>query len=541
MPNSDIKSYRTGASTSGNLDTRPCGPDSGPRLTTKPPAVPSPLYRQNTATQESTPVPRDVAGFHEPNAVPGLTTQPSNFVTPTHQNGTSEAGGMQVPASVHRKDARSRESHTVPSQTMTPRTVASSLRRNGTSDGTTNIGAQMTGSPSPNIPGPHEPDPVLRQTAQSSMVLTSAVPYNALVREPDAATPECQNYNTTQIDPACTTSEELSLKETESSCGSHSPTKQTTDLQPTVESSDQEPPDTPNDELREVELDELTTGDIIIAIMGPTGAGKSSFVAKATGINEGVGHSLTSHTSEIKATRCMIGGSDVVLVDTPGFDDTKKSDLQILQMISDWLSKSYKKGTLLSGILYFHRISDNRMAGTPLKNLRVFQKLCGTKAMSQVVLVTTMWDEVDEAVGNERLEELKDNYWKLMIAQGSTTYDYRNTLESSKQLLSQLVERKRREVRLQKEIADKHLELRETDAGRELYSRLDQIAEKRAEILARITAQKNLAGDQKTADDLRKQYDSLKAELDETLQQMQALKLTSMKRAAAYIRKTFKK
>ncbi|KAI5997320.1 hypothetical protein F5J12DRAFT_343414 [Pisolithus orientalis] len=174
MPNSDIKSYRTGASTSGNLDTRPCGPDSGPRLATKPPAVPSPLYRQNTATQESTPVPRDVAGFHEPNAVPGLTTQPSNFVTPTHQNGTSEAGGMQVPASVHRKDARSRESHTVPSQTMTPRTVASSLRRNGTSDGTTNIGAQMTGSPSPNIPGPHEPDPVLRQTAQSSMVLTSA-------------------------------------------------------------------------------------------------------------------------------------------------------------------------------------------------------------------------------------------------------------------------------------------------------------------------------------------------------------------------------
>ncbi|KAI6142579.1 hypothetical protein BKA82DRAFT_743045 [Pisolithus tinctorius] len=278
------KAYRTGASTSGNLDTRPCGPDSGPRLTTKPPAVPSPLYRQNTVTQESTPVPRDVASFHEPNAVPGLTTQLSNFVTLTHQNGTSEAGGMQVPASVHRKDVRSRESHTVPSQTMTPRTVASSLRRNGTSDGTTNIGAQMTGSPSPNIPRPHEPDPVLRQTAQSPMVvssscrsvisvtgstgaqvLTSAVPDNALIREPDAATPECQNYNTTQIDPACTTSEELSLKETEPSCGSHSPTKHTAELQPAVESSDQELPDTPNDELREVELDELTTGDVIIA------------------------------------------------------------------------------------------------------------------------------------------------------------------------------------------------------------------------------------------------------------------------------------
>ncbi|KAI6013519.1 hypothetical protein EDC04DRAFT_2579352, partial [Pisolithus marmoratus] len=256
-----------------------------------------------------------------------------------------------------------------------------------------------------------------------------------------------------------------------------------------------------------------------------------------------VGHALTSHTSEIKSTRCMIKGSNVVLVDTPGFDDTSKSDLEILESISEWLSKTYKKGTLLSNILYFHRISDNRMAGTPLKNLGIFQKLCGAKAMSQVVLVTTMWDEVDGVVGNERLEELKNNYWKLMIAQGSTTYCYLNTLESSSQLLSQLIEKKQREVRevrLQKEIAGEGLEVRETDAGRELYSRLDQIAEKRREILARMAAKKHLPGDQATADDLRKQYDSLKAELDQTLQQVRALKLTTTKRVASYVRKSLK-
>ncbi|KAI6117109.1 hypothetical protein EV401DRAFT_1617572 [Pisolithus croceorrhizus] len=295
--------------------------------------------------------------------------------------------------------------------------------------------------------------------------------------------------------------------------------------------------------------------------MGPTGAGKSSFVAKATNSgDEGVGHALVSHTSEIKATRCIIGGSNVVLVDTPGFDDTKKSDLQILESISDWLNKSYEKGTLLSGILYFHRISDNRMAGTPLKNLRVFQKLCGNEAMSRVTLVTTMWDEVEESVGMERLEELEGNYWKPMISQGSTTYRYGNTSESSKELLLQVAERKRREVRLrkqraymirlqkqgtdevrlQKQMVKEHMQLRETGAGRELYSRLDQIAEKRAEILARITAQRHQAGDQATADDLKKQYETLKAELDETLQQMQALKLTSAQRVAARIRKTFK-
>ncbi|KAI5990810.1 hypothetical protein EDC04DRAFT_1365422 [Pisolithus marmoratus] len=79
--------------------------------------------------------------------------------------------------------------------------------------------------------------------------------------------------------------------------------------------------------------------EIIIALMGPTGAGKSSFIANAMKReDEGVGHDLNSCTSEIKVTKCEVEGSNVVLVDTPGFDDTKKTDLDILKLISDWLN-----------------------------------------------------------------------------------------------------------------------------------------------------------------------------------------------------------
>ena len=53
-----------------------------------------------------------------------------------------------------------------------------------------------------------------------------------------------------------------------------------------------------------------------------------------------MGHDLASHTSEIKATRCTIGEISIVLVDTPGFDDTRKTDLQILESIADWLSET---------------------------------------------------------------------------------------------------------------------------------------------------------------------------------------------------------
>ncbi|KAI6044872.1 P-loop containing nucleoside triphosphate hydrolase protein [Pisolithus marmoratus] len=211
--------------------------------------------------------------------------------------------------------------------------------------------------------------------------------------------------------------------------------------------------------------------------MGSTGTGKSSFIARVTGNGDGgVGHSLTSHTRDIEATRCTIEGSNVVLVDTPSFDNTNKPDSEILESISAWLTKTYRKGTLLSAILYFHRISDNRMAGTPLRNLRIFQKLCGDKAMSRVVLVTTMWDEVDECVGNERLEELKGNYWKQMIALGSVTYCCRNTSESSRQLLSQLVGWKPFQVRLQSEMVDGGQELRYTRAGRMQFSLLGQFS-----------------------------------------------------------------
>ncbi|KIK14127.1 hypothetical protein PISMIDRAFT_17525 [Pisolithus microcarpus 441] len=578
------KAYGIGAPSSATpRDTRARGPESGLRSTFKPPAAPSPLrhkgssHADNTTVHASSTALRDGANSHESVAVSDQITQPSRPSAPRNN---------------------SLESRTVAGEVIQSPRAPSSLRSGSTLTVTTNE-VQVSGFASTNNAVLHGPDLASRQATKSQMGPTSTSADDARSREPDIVTrqstqpsrassslphgrtpgsdstgvhiqgsetsfgvrsdeldsvpsrgtetpptPERQNYERMCDDPSkevYTTDDEPPSKEIDFSCDSHSLTtpKQASNRQSLNESFNQE---LPKNELREVELDDLTTEDIIIAIMGPTGAGKSSFVAKATNSgDEGVGHALVSHTSEIKATKCTIGRSNVVLVDTPGFDDTHKSDLQILESISDWLNKTYKQGTLLSGILYFHRISDNRMAGTPLKNLRVFQKLCGNKAMSQVILVTTMWDEVDESVGNERLEELEGNYWKVMIAQGSTTYCYRNTLESSQLLLSQLVERKRREVRLQKQIANKNLELRETDAGRELYSRLDQIAGKRADVLARITAQRQQAGDQATADDLRKQYETLKAELDQTRQQIQSLKLTSVKRAAAYIRKSFRR
>lgn len=67
----------------------------------------------------------------------------------------------------------------------------------------------------------------------------------------------------------------------------------------------------------------------------------------------------------------------VHLIDTPGFDDTDKSDSETLAEVAIWLANSYRSQIRLTGILYLHRITDNRLGGCAMKNLKMFKKMCG--------------------------------------------------------------------------------------------------------------------------------------------------------------------
>ncbi|KAF5351036.1 hypothetical protein D9756_008411 [Leucocoprinus leucothites] len=242
-------------------------------------------------------------------------------------------------------------------------------------------------------------------------------------------------------------------------------------------------------------VQQLTPEDIIVAVMGPTGTGKSTFIQRTTNYSWIVGHSLQSHTSVVKALRVSFSdGISLVLVDTPGFDDTNKSDLEILKIIAKWFEQVYRRKLEISGILYLHRITDNRMGGTPRKNLELFKKVCGEDYFPLMVLVTTMWSErsdEDEAVFFERESQLQKDYWGDIIKDPAQVQRFRGTQSSAWNILEEVftlaAARQRHKIlEIQQELVDLSKQVPDTSAGQQLHGMMEELVGKQSDLVRRL-------------------------------------------------------
>lgn len=153
-----------------------------------------------------------------------------------------------------------------------------------------------------------------------------------------------------------------------------------------------------------------------------TGSGKTSFVSWAAN---------TPPPPEIaQLESCALGvtiasfahghGKTVHLIDTPGFNDTHRSDGEILQELAFWLLQCYNLGIRLSGIVYLHSITDPRMQGSTLRALNIFKKLVGPENFHGVILATTMWNKVQQIDYDRAIKRQQDlvndvNFWGDLI------------------------------------------------------------------------------------------------------------------------------
>jgi hypothetical protein len=182
------------------------------------------------------------------------------------------------------------------------------------------------------------------------------------------------------------------------------------------------------------------------------------------------------------------------------------------------------------------------MAGTPLKNLRMFEELCGKNAFHNVILTTTMWDEVDEKTGHLREEELKSKYWRSMLDRKSTTSRFLGTRESALRLIGPLIDEanKKSSLLLQQEMVDLRNKLPETSAGARLFSETELLVKKRQEVLESIrNAMKHSNQDKTSLPALQEEYQRVKMQLDTTVNEMRKMRLPLGKRLSQTTRKWF--
>ncbi|KAJ0289334.1 hypothetical protein COL940_001531 [Colletotrichum noveboracense] len=257
--------------------------------------------------------------------------------------------------------------------------------------------------------------------------------------------------------------------------------------------------------------------DIFIAVMGLAGSGKSTFVSHLTKASVPIGSKLQSCTREVTVYRYQYSNStNVYLVDTPGFDDTNLSDSDVLKEIATWLTGSYNNEVKLTGILYLHRITDPRMGGSARKNLFMFKKLCGPEALKHVVLVTTMWELVDERTGLERQTELEttEDFWVYMLSKGSRIEKHMNNPQSAHHIISRFMSHSRPTtpvlLAIQDEMVNKNKNLDETEAGKGLEG--EAIAARDKESQEELMRQQALA--ERNLERLRRQQEEIKTTME---------------------------
>ncbi|XP_006459381.1 hypothetical protein AGABI2DRAFT_65309, partial [Agaricus bisporus var. bisporus H97] len=267
-------------------------------------------------------------------------------------------------------------------------------------------------------------------------------------------------------------------------------------------------------------------------LIGPSGSGKSHFMDLLTqqpGLR--VGHSLGSTTTRISAVRVKhpYYGDRVVVVDTPGFDNATRSSAQVFNMTNNWLRKTYKKNYKINGLIYLHRITDNRMTN-PLENFHIFRDLCEDFAMTQIVLVSTMWDELvvlDD--GSMREKELRECFWKPFIDKGSRIDRLLNSHDSREawRIVDQLIRQNeaRSIKKLQRDLEDLGESLLELCSGRGLQSSLERALARQREAVRQVLAQKRRPDDPAIIKKLMKEYNKSEEQTRKALEDIRKAKV----------------
>lgn len=106
----------------------------------------------------------------------------------------------------------------------------------------------------------------------------------------------------------------------------------------------------------------------------------------------------------------------ILLLDTPGFDDSEQTNLDILREIVSSLYVFALRPTEVEvrGLIFLHDITETRLSGSQRMTWQILKAICGEGSMKNVLVGTTQWSsEGDRRFQNEekRERELYGKHW----------------------------------------------------------------------------------------------------------------------------------
>jgi len=104
----------------------------------------------------------------------------------------------------------------------------------------------------------------------------------------------------------------------------------------------------------------------------------------------------------------------------------------------------------------------------------MFRELCGDTTLKNVVLVTNMWAEVSDDVGESREDELSTNFFAPVLDKGAQMVRHHNTAQSAHDIIRMIMKNRPVVLQIQRELVDEHKDIVDTAAGEAVNKELNQ-------------------------------------------------------------------
>jgi len=217
------------------------------------------------------------------------------------------------------------------------------------------------------------------------------------------------------------------------------------------------------------------------------------------------------------------------LIDTPGFNDTKKnygrSDAVILSEIARLIAAKSALGIKMvssapcasiqidnfaqRGVIYLHDINLPRMTGEAVRQLILLQKISGKQNWKSITFVTTKWPELAHQQKYNlgvREADLRREHWRIMIRNGAKVFRFTDTVESAEVIVRSLMQQDDVLFTIQQEMKQGQ-SLANTSAGKFVIEARQEDEKRHSEMSEEL---KNEAGNQRLSMDIASLQGSIK-------------------------------